>query len=98
MKLKWYEWDGVGDIPSRVKEVCFALGWVTNFNKFMECPDFWKQEGENTDIIAYTLGEPLEVDCRTCKHDGGQPWFPSGCTGCFADKEHGNYEPLEGGE
>lgn len=62
MNLKWYDWDGDGEIPSGVKEVCFASGWATAFTKFMEGPDFWKHEGESTDIIAYPLGESLEKD------------------------------------
>lgn len=59
-EYKWYDWDGKGETPSGVKDVRFALGWVASFNKFMEDPDFWRHEGESTDIIAYTLGEPLE--------------------------------------
>lgn len=86
-KLKWYDCSSYRELPDEVKGVRFECG--------LECFDFIHVEKLN-DIIAYTLGEPLEIDCSACKHDGGQSWFPSGCTGCFANKDFQNYEPLEG--
>ena len=54
---EWYDWNGVGDIPSGVSQVCFADGWAVDFMEFMKDPDSWKQEGKSTDIIAYTLNK-----------------------------------------
>ena len=106
MKLKWYDWEQDSDIPNKIKGIKFFDGELMMFNMSgpsrlrLSTAKYWMKEPDSgvIEVIAYTLGEPLEVDCRTCKHDGGQSWFPSGCTGCCADKEYENYEPLEGGE
>ena len=58
---------------------------------------------ENQSIPSETLEFMKEVSlrelrviekgrtCSNCKHDGMQPVFKSGCTGCGADGEYRNF-------
>lgn len=63
--LKWYDWDGVGEIPSGVKGVIDRDGteWKSYEDWVWELGTDWIHSGLEEDIIAYTLGELMEVDC-----------------------------------
>lgn len=51
MKLKWYECSSYKDLPDGIKGIRLSDGF--------ECFDFVLVD-QLSDIIAYTLGEPLE--------------------------------------
>lgn len=36
-----------------------------------------------------------EETCKSCKHDGNQNKYPSGCTGCSPDDDFLRYEPAQ---
>ena len=60
MKLKWYDWDGVGEIPLGVVGVR-----MRNNREFYPKKHYsgsWFHSEASTDIIAYTLGEELGMD------------------------------------
>ena len=66
-KLKWYDWDGVGEIPriAVVDSVKFRDGEIMSGDDlgiyYANTFDlFWTHQQNDADIIAYTLGEPLE--------------------------------------
>lgn len=63
-KLNWYDWNGVGEIPSGVVGIRDRNGdeWRSYEDGDLELDDNWTHSGDESDIIAYTLGEPLEVD------------------------------------
>ena len=72
MKLKWYDWNGEGDIPIGVVGVRYRDGYESDGNDpvwgvdndAFEHKPLWNHDDSEYDIIAYTLGEPLEVGCE----------------------------------
>ncbi len=67
MKLKWYDWDGEGDIPVGITGVRYSNMREFGFSGREGCHSsiIWRDHGmcmDTHDIIAYTLGEPLEKD------------------------------------
>ena len=57
-KLKWYDWDGVGEIPQGVVIVKYRHGGQEAIDSNSKID--WELLDMSNDIIAYTLGEPLE--------------------------------------
>jgi hypothetical protein len=63
-------------------------------------------ETSNSEYAAYRMrklaresilgtGPALGKSCETCKYDGSQMSFRSGCTGCGSFDEYKNYEPAQ---
>ena len=45
--------------------------------------------------------DSLYGNCKNCRHNGNQMFYPSGCTGCGTDDEYRNFTPIiknNGGE
>lgn len=68
MKLKWYDRDRVGEIPKGVVGLKFNDDEIMTLNidspRRAECANYWMKEPDSgvIEVIAYTLGELLEVD------------------------------------
>lgn len=61
------------------------------------CNDCWFRGYGDCDKCAvekHRASKPArEESCKTCKHNGNQNIYQSGCTGCGADAEFLHYEP-----
>jgi len=69
MKLKWYDWDGEGEIPPYVKGVRLRGGIERiPVSSIYSLGCMWKINKDDFDIIAYTLGEQVEY-CDGCHGD-----------------------------
>jgi len=68
MKLKWYDWDFRNDVPALILGVKFSDGEIMMLNKKshrrLAVANYWMKYPDSgvVDVIAYTLGEHLEVD------------------------------------
>ncbi len=58
-ELKWYIWDGSGEIPTGVTQINVQGLGVISDSKLLSDANTWKKLGKGDDIISYTLGEPL---------------------------------------
>ena len=65
-KLKWYDWKPRNDVPALILGIKFFDGEVMIFNAIssrrLEVANYWMKQPDSgvVEVIAYTLGEPLE--------------------------------------